>query len=288
MFALVRKGCDYITTTARMPTVYCGLGLLPVTFAVLSSVSIITTYLLAVTNNHVNPLFPTISETGEQEPERNFFSLLLSLSSFIGFIIIVVRYKQFNFVSEYNELEQRILTRVNKAALILGMITCAGGAIVATFQADRGTSLRGHLTGASCTFGGGITYMWLNTYLTMKMIACGINSKGLFAFRFIVSFLSLVAFSVCVATRYVSIDQWNDDKHRTGTKEFWHPEDGGYTMHLISSFSEWITALTLLLYFLSFRKEFDQVSFEFRIKRTNYLALPFEISSEGRNTPLLA
>ena len=117
-----------------MPTVYCGLGLLPVTFAVLSSISIITTYLLAVANNHVHALFPTISETGEQEPERNFFSLLLSLSSFIGFIIIVVRYKQFNFVSEYNELEQRKLTRVNKAALILGMITCAGGAVVATFQ----------------------------------------------------------------------------------------------------------------------------------------------------------
>lgn len=117
-----------------MPTLYCGLGILPIGFAVLSSLSIITTYVLAVYNQHVYALFPTISETGEQEPERNLFSLLLSLSSFVAFIVVIVRYKQYNFVSEYNEREQRKLIKINKLALVLGMITCAGGAIVATFQ----------------------------------------------------------------------------------------------------------------------------------------------------------
>ena len=117
-----------------MPTVYCGLGFLPIGFAVLSSISIITTYVVAVSMGHVYPAFPTISETGEQEPERNLFSLLLSLSSFVGFITVIVRYKQYKFISEYNELEQRKLIKVNKVALALGMVTCAGGAVVAAFQ----------------------------------------------------------------------------------------------------------------------------------------------------------
>ena len=117
-----------------MPTIYCGLGFLPIAFAALTSITVITTYVLAVSYGHVYPLLPTISETGEVEPERNLFSLLLCLSSFMGFIIVVVRYKQYKFVSEYNELEQRKLIRVNKFAVVLGVITCAGGAVVATFQ----------------------------------------------------------------------------------------------------------------------------------------------------------
>ena len=129
--------------------------------------------------------------------------------------------------------------------------------------------------------------MWLNTYLSFKMISCGINSRGLCAFRFFVSFISLVTFAVCLAARYVSIDEWDNGKHLS-TKELWHPEDSGYQMHLVSSISEWVTAGCLLLYFLSFRKEFDQISFDFRIKRIAYSALPFEVSVDDRNTPLLA
>ena len=144
------------------------------------------------------------------------------------------------------------------------------------------------MTGASFTFGGGILYMWLNTYLSFKMVGCGINSKALSAFRFFASFTSLVTFVICVTARYISIEEWNSGKHYSSTKELWHPKDSGYDMHVVSSISEWITAMLFLLFFLSFHNEFDQISFEFRVKRTTYAALPFEVSVDGRNTPLLA
>ena len=130
--------------------------------------------------------------------------------------------------------------------------------------------------------------MWLNTYLSIKMISCGINSKSLCAFRLLVSLLSLCAFSVCIATRYIAIDKWNKGTHHATRKELWQPGDSGYQMHLISSISEWTTAIMFLLYFLSFYKEFDQISFEFRVKRTTQTALPFEVSGDDRSTPLLA
>ena len=130
--------------------------------------------------------------------------------------------------------------------------------------------------------------MWLNTYLSFKMISCGINSKTLCAFRFFASFTSLAAFSVCIASRYIAIDEWNKGKHHASKKELWQPGDSGYEMHLISSITEWVTALIFLLYFLSFYKEFDQIAFEFRVKRTTHAALPFEVSGDDRNTPLLA
>lgn len=125
---------EYFLMNSRMPNIYCGLGILPIAFAVLTAITVITTYVLAVLYSHVYPFFPTISETGEEEPERNVFSLLLCLSSFIGFIVVIIRYKQYRFVSEYNELEQRKLVKINKLTVVLGVITCAGGAIVATFQ----------------------------------------------------------------------------------------------------------------------------------------------------------
>lgn len=59
-------------------------------------------------------------------------------------------------------------------------------------------------------------------------------------------------------------------------------------MHLISSITEWVTALLFVVYFLSFYKEFDQIAFELHVKKKTHAALPFEVSSEDRAAPLLA
>ncbi len=115
---------------------YCnhGLGFLPASFASLCGLTVITTYIISVSNGHVNAFFPTMSQTGVTEPESNIFSLFLSLGSFLGFLTICVRYVQFNFVTEYNEQEQRKIIKVNQVGLAIGAVTCIGAAIVASFQ----------------------------------------------------------------------------------------------------------------------------------------------------------
>ena len=147
--------------------------------------------------------------------------------------------------------------------------------------------MKGHLTGAACTFTGGILYMWLNTYLSFKMVNCGINSKQLCSIRFMVSLICMLSFGICIGSRYVAANQWKGGQHKH-SKEQWTPTDNGYQMHLISSITEWITALMILTYFLTFHREFEQISFEFRVKRRANAALPFEVSGEDRIAPLLA
>ena len=130
--------------------------------------------------------------------------------------------------------------------------------------------------------------MWINTYLSMKMIDCGINSKALCAFRLLASFVSFFAFILCIATRYISIHESKNGTNKPGKRECWKPGQSGYEMHLVSSIAEWITAFTFLAYFLSFYREFDRISIEFTVRGTNIAALPFEVSGDERNTPLLA
>ena len=119
----------------RMPR-FCsyGLGFLPACFSALCALTIITTYIMAVCAGHVYAFFPTISETGVAEPERNIFSLMLSLGSFLGFLTIAVRYVQYNFIAEYIEQERRKVIIVNRVCLVVGTIVCIGGALVASFQ----------------------------------------------------------------------------------------------------------------------------------------------------------
>eukprot|EP00794_Sanderia_malayensis_P007330 gene7331-8150_t len=278
------KGTRF-STYLRMPR-YCshGLGFLPACFTALCTITVIITYIIAVSKGHVSAFLPTISETGLIEPESNVFSLLLSLGSFLGFLTIVVRYVQYNSITEYNEQEQRTIIKVNKLGVIVGVITCIGGAIVASFQAE-GSSLSGHLTGAAFTFAGGVFYMLTNTYLSWKMVRCGVNTRKLCSIRILLTFMATTSLILCVVSRYLADKQWESGKNHD--KRHWQPEDGGYSMHLVSSINEWVTALLVLAYFLTFCGEFEKITFDFRVKRRNFAALPFETSGEDRNTPLI-
>ena len=111
-----------------------GLGSLPAVFVAFSSVTVISTYIIAVSYGHVYPYLPTISYTGIKEPERNIFTLCMGISSFMGTMVVTVRYKQFKFISEYNVQEQNRLIKINNLGVFLGLLSFFGGAIVASFQ----------------------------------------------------------------------------------------------------------------------------------------------------------
>ena len=113
---------------------YPGLGILPILFTVLTFLTFLLTYMMAVYYGHVYPYFPTISDTGGVKPESNVFGLFLSINSFLAFIVVVIRYVQYRHISEYNEEDHSRLICLNKVALVIGIITCLGATVVASFQ----------------------------------------------------------------------------------------------------------------------------------------------------------
>lgn len=115
-------------------TGYCKLGLYPVIFTVCSTVTIIITYSIAVSNGHVYPFFPAISDTGGTKPESNVFGFLLSCCGFLGLIVILIRYYQFRYVSENSEEWYMNLIWHNRIALFFGVVSCLGVLLVAAFQ----------------------------------------------------------------------------------------------------------------------------------------------------------
>ena len=110
------------------------LGTLPVVTAACTSLTFIITYVISVYNHHVYPYFPTISNTGGKKPESNIFSVLLSVCSFLMFLLMWVRYIQYKHVSEYNETEHGKLLFANKLSFAVGIVACIGALVVAGFQ----------------------------------------------------------------------------------------------------------------------------------------------------------
>ena len=116
---------------------FSGLGYLPVGLAVFGALTVITTYILAVTHGDVYPFLPTISATGEIEPERNIFTLCVGIATFLGVVVVTVRYKQYQYMLKHVELEKHRLKRINKLGFAMGVTAFFGLAVVASFQVSE-------------------------------------------------------------------------------------------------------------------------------------------------------
>ena len=113
-----------------------GLGIFPILLCFCSSITFLTTYMIAVSNHHVYPWLPTISDTGGQKPEANIFSLFLSISSFLGIIVVFIRYRQFRYIADgMNGLtySSRFVS-LNKVSFVVGLVAVVGAGVVAAFQ----------------------------------------------------------------------------------------------------------------------------------------------------------
>ena len=78
-------GSFIITLVVRAVVAFlCGLGvfLRPVCVNVVEHG--ICRYLIAVYHNHVHPLLPMISETGEELPENFVFAIIVNVGAFFG------------------------------------------------------------------------------------------------------------------------------------------------------------------------------------------------------------
>ncbi|XP_064417986.1 DNA damage-regulated autophagy modulator protein 1 [Latimeria chalumnae] len=183
-----------------------GMCFLPVFLVIWSSAAFIVPYIIAVFSGHVKPLVPYISDTGTNPPESGVFGFMVTISAVLGAATIVTKYK---LLEKLNESTSLINSKCNLFALCIGILSCIGMIIVATFQETSVPIV--HDIGAIVAFVLGVFYILLQSYITYKMLPL---ERSLFVccFRMFLAVLSFCAIFPTIACAVLSKLQQNTEK----------------------------------------------------------------------------
>ncbi|XP_021496582.1 DNA damage-regulated autophagy modulator protein 2 isoform X4 [Meriones unguiculatus] len=107
-----------------------GLSFLPSALVIWTFATFTFSYITAVTLHHVDPALPFISDTGTIPPERCLFGVMLNIAAVLGIATMYVRYKQVHALNP----DDTLIIKLNKAGLVLGILSCLGLSLVANFQ----------------------------------------------------------------------------------------------------------------------------------------------------------
>ncbi|XP_071809116.1 DNA damage-regulated autophagy modulator protein 2-like isoform X1 [Asterias amurensis] len=242
------------------PSIFAGLGWLPISVGVFLGLSMIVPYCIAVGLGHVSPGFPYISDTGTEPPESCIFGQLLNLAALFAFATIFVRYKQIN---EYYQAVSGKVLKWNKAAVVVGSLAAFGMSLVANFQETNMIIV--HLIGATMCFALGFVYGFIQSWISYKVTPqhCSIHICRL---RLALSFIATILFVSTMVFAGVANSQWEG----TDSKK-WLPEDGGFALHVVSTASEWGMAIAFLVFFFTYIGEFQKIEIAAEVIRCNRL-----------------
>lgn len=225
-----------------------GLCFLPVFLVVWSSSTFITSYLIALFRHDVDIIFPYISDTGASPPESCVFGLMTFISAFAGTATIYARYK---FVEKLSEEWCVVNPCLNKSSFVLGMLSCLGMCIVATFQETAVTPV--HDAGALLFFVSGVLYTVLQAFISYQAFPYG-SSAGVCRARAAIAILASLAFIPTVICAFF-VKQ---------TKIHRNPGDEDYPYHVASAACEWVVAFSFVCFFLTYIDDFKL--FTLRVK----------------------
>lgn len=188
-------------------------------------------------------------------PESNFFAQSLNMVAALVAVVIYIRFKQ---VEQYYRddltTQSSKIFRINRFALAFGLMSALGLSVVANFREIELFKI--HLVGAIMAFGCGAIYCWLQTVLSFYMEPL-VNTIRMAYWRMFLSVMISVTFLTTCVMGQLSIHHFHG-KDPTN----WKPEDGGYETHIISTIAEWIAAMALDFFILSFTKEFQTFSIQ--------------------------
>merc|ERR1712141_842077 len=224
--------------------------ILLMTFSLLTAFA--TAYAISVKSDHVNPLFPYISEAGTTVPESCIFGLFLNLGAVFGFVCMFIRHA--NFASFATN--PRLLLW-NDVGLFIGFLSTLGLCIVANFQEKSILSV--HLLGATMTFGFGVVYCWIHAYLTYQSRSNGLNSNATLHARIMIAFFVTLFFTMVFVGSSIANSKWSNARPTDVSKMHWDDSEPGFGWHLISTFSEWLMAFCFIIYFFTFYNEFRKI-----------------------------
>nr|XP_054595734.1 DNA damage-regulated autophagy modulator protein 1 isoform X1 [Nothobranchius furzeri] len=165
-----------------------GLCFLPAFLVSWSSATFIISFVFAVYRRDIDVIFPYISDTGATPPESCLFGLMTIISAFAGTATVYTRYKLVEKQIEENNL---VKPGLNEASLWLGIISCFGMCVVATFQE---TAVRwAHDLGALLFFSTGIIYIILQSVMSFKVYPYN-TSKSVLLVRTGLTLFAVIAF----------------------------------------------------------------------------------------------
>ncbi|XP_005663616.1 DNA damage-regulated autophagy modulator protein 2 isoform X2 [Phacochoerus africanus] len=194
-----------------------GLSFLPSALLIWTAAAFIFSYITAITLHHVDPVLPYISDTGTVAPEKCLFGAMLNIAAVLCVATIYVRYKQVHALNP----EENCIIRLNKAGLVLGLLSCLGLSVVANFQPKI------H----------GKQVFWIRLLL---VIWCGVSAL-------IMLTCSSLLYSSSFGTDIVQ-------------KLHWNPEDKGYALHMITAAAEWSMSFSFFGFFLTYIRDFQKIS----------------------------
>ncbi|KAL2102633.1 hypothetical protein ACEWY4_001801 [Coilia grayii] len=217
-----------------------GMCVLPMLLVVSSSSTFVINYIIAVVPRHIDVIFPYISDAGTIPPESCIFGLMLSLTSVTGVATIYAHYK---FIERLAEKQALVRPLVNQIALGVGLVSCFGMFVVATFQETIQRSV--HNFGAILHFLTGVIYLIMQTCISYQTQCCGLSKAICWTRVFLasVAFLTLIPTLVCALLVESTQLRWTGDEQE-------------YGVHLASAVCEWTVAFTLVFYFFTYIEEF--------------------------------
>ncbi|XP_068163649.1 DNA damage-regulated autophagy modulator protein 1 [Antennarius striatus] len=229
-----------VTDPSEMFWFMQGLCFLPAFLVIWSSCTFIISYLIALLKHDVDPVFPYISDTGANPPESCIFGLMTFIAACAATATMYARYK---YVEKLTRDTGLLKPCLNKAALVLGMISCFGMCVVATFQETAVEAV--HDIGALLFFVPGVVYAILQTVISYRVFPFG-SSVCVCRARLIVAVIATVAFFPTVICAFFGRQS---TLHRD-------PNDKGYSFYLASAVCEWIVAFSFIFFFLTYIDDF--------------------------------
>lgn len=106
-----------------------------------------------------------------------------------------------------------------------------------------------HMVGALTAFGFGVVYCWLQTIMSFQMHPL-VNNRQMAFFRLFLSSLMTVTFVTSSISGPIARSKFHGNDPTN-----WHPDEGGFGLHLVSTICEWISALALDFYMLTYVRE---------------------------------
>ncbi|VDK75712.1 unnamed protein product [Litomosoides sigmodontis] len=262
---------------------FLAAGHLPIFFAMFFTLMLSASYVLAVWQGDVDPVFPYISSSGDHRPESCFFSMMLNLCSFLIMLIIYLRvqmkalmkegctdiyngqFVKYLLVVELNRDSDRLLKRLNVFTYAIGMIGGVGMFVVANFQESAVITV--HLTGAFLCFGCGCFYMLLQFCLTVYMYPL-YNSRRIGFIRGAIALCAILCFITVVSFGIAASKEFHKHYPDLPTPRPWSRKANqpGYKLHCVSAIAEWCLAVCNVLFILSFSRDFEKLRVELSVE----------------------
>lgn len=231
-----------------------GMCFLPTFLVIWSSSTFIISYIIALFRRDVDVVLPYISDTGATPPESCVFGFMSTITSFAAFATMYAEYK---FVERVHERTGAVSPHLNKASFAVGIVSCVGMCLVATFQET--TVMAVHDLGALLFFIFGVIYTIIQSVISYRAHPYG-SSKWTCHFR---AFFAAVAFLAVFPTIFCAVSVGSSKFH-------WDINDKDYTLHIVSVACEWIAAFSFVFFFLTYIQEFQQFTLKLTVNLIEY------------------